>query len=92
MQYLSGNKGVKNVPTGPVRMPLSRVKKKKSQRSEVDVFPWAEINPNQLDHEELRPDRRGEDQTKPHQPYEFKSWLKRHLISKWVYWLSLPPQ
>lgn len=87
MQQLSGNRGIKNLPIQPVRMPLPLVKRKRSIKSDGELAPLAEINPSQLEHEELRPDRRGEDQTKPHQPYEFKSWLKKHLISKWVYWL-----
>lgn len=87
MGHLAANKGVKHFPAGPGGITLPRVKRKAPKREEVESPPNAEINPNLLDHEELLPDRKGEDQTKFHQPYEFKSWLKRHLISKWVYWL-----
>lgn len=87
MEQFAGNKGVKHFPIGPGGISLPRVKRKAPKKSEVENPTLAEINPNLLDHEELRPDRKGEDQTKAHQPYEFKSWLKRHLVSKWVYWL-----
>lgn len=57
-----------------VRVPLPKVKKKKKQILENEPLDQEDINPTNLNHEQLLPDKRGEDQTKPHQPYEFKNF------------------